>query len=117
MRWNSSTERDLVTHLDAKEKYKEFLNDLRVARDDRNVKKMQTLIQQFIAVVHIDQVIDLMQEDKSFSDFVQMANYLKGEYLTPPKAEIDLGAITFNITRPAIVGQGDEVEENKQLPE
>lgn len=112
-RWNSSTERDLVDQLDAKNAYEVYLEELRAAWEERNAKKIQTLLGQFVHLVHAQQVIKLLDNDNmTFDQFVAMAGKLKGDYLVPPKQEVDLGAITFNITRPAI-----EVEEKKQLPE
>ena len=113
VKWNSGTERDLIENLDAKKAYDVYLEELRVAWEERNAKKIQTLLGQFVHLVHAQQVIKLLEDgDMPFDQFVAMAGKLKGDYLVPPKQEVDLGAITFSITRPPI-----EVEEKKQLPE
>ena len=112
-RWNSSTERDLIERIDAKQAYAGYLEELRVAWEERNARKIQTLLGQFVHLVHAQQVVQLLEDgDMPFDQFVAMAGKLKGDYLVPPKQEIDLGAITFSITRPEI-----ETEEPKKLTE
>jgi len=108
----SSTEKQLIDTLDAKKEYEPMLVEFLQAREDRDVQKIEKLVQQFIAITDARQIVELLDDpEMPFAAWVMLAEKFRKHYQIPPKQELDLGSITFSITRPREI----EAEEPKKI--